>query len=469
MGTFAARIKELWQQARGLRMVVSVLAQHRLRTVLATLGVFLGALLLTGILHILEAINMQMQKEAVRLGSHVITITAAPVSFIRQDTVMEGKSTRTAPAASTDSVALSGNKASKERARSGSNAASGTGSGSPQQPVSAKQTRIAATLSKDDINEAVAALPQLVQGTPFILANGRVALNGTSLSCQLMGITTAYTGIWQYYPKYGRFFTGEEDAQQALVCVLGMELAKRFFSDPKDAVGQYLQLHKSTVLVVGVMEEKGVDAGGTKLDEMVFIPVTTYMQRFSSMDHFSGAFLELRDRREMALVKTALVSLLRKNHHLEQADPDDFSISLSEQVDQFVGNALQLVRTLGYIGAAISFSIGTLGILSIMTLLVQSRRLEIGIRRAVGATRKNILAQFIGEAAIMAAIGGVLGVLTALGLSALLYSLGVLPAYYSMLTTFAVCVLSIVCGITAGAYPAWQAAKTDVLSVLRSS
>ena len=138
-----------------------------------------------------------------------------------------------------------------------------------------------------------------------------------------------------------------------------------------------------------------------------------------------------------------------------------------DEVDEMVTNALKLIRTLGLIGSGLSFAIGTLGILSIMTLLVRSRRLEIGMRRVVGATRKKILLQFIAEAAFLSTAGGLSGVATALFLCALIVLFGLLPGYFSASITLGVLILSILCGILAGAYPAWKAAHTDVLQTLR--
>lgn len=122
---------------------------------------------------------------------------------------------------------------------------------------------------------------------------------------------------------------------------------------------------------------------------------------------------------------------------------------------------------LGIIGSGLSFAIGTLGILSIMTLLVRSRRLDIGLRRVAGATRRRLMLQFLEEAAFMSTAGGVLGVLAALGLVGLVVASGTLPGCFSATITLGVLLLSILCGVLAGTYPAWKAANTDVLKTLR--
>jgi len=128
---------------------------------------------------------------------------------------------------------------------------------------------------------------------------------------------------------------------------------------------------------------------------------------------------------------------------------------------------LSLVQTLGLISSSVSFAVGGLGILSIMILLVRTRRLEIGVRRAVGARRRDIVRQFMFEAGLMAGIGGFFGVLGAVGLAAAVTRFGGMPLVLDPLLLAAVLAGSVLLGLAAGAYPAWQAAQVEVLEVLR--
>ncbi len=148
-------------------------------------------------------------------------------------------------------------------------------------------------------------------------------------------------------------------------------------------------------------------------------------------------------------------------------EPNDFSVNFAGQVDEMVTNAMELMTTLGFIGAGISFFVGSLGIFSIMILMVHARKTEIGIRRAVGAPKRLILLQFLFEAGLMAGTGGALGVGVALALTQLVAALGLLPAYLNISLALGVCLLSLTCGLLAGGYPAWKAAKLEVLAALR--
>jgi putative ABC transport system permease protein len=130
--------------------------------------------------------------------------------------------------------------------------------------------------------------------------------------------------------------------------------------------------------------------------------------------------------------------------------------------------ALDLVQTLGLISSSISFAVGGLGILSIMVLLVRTRRLEIGVRRAVGARRIDIIRQFMLEAALMAGTGGSLGVIFALLLLVIVCQIGNLPLVFEPLLVLGSLAGSVLLGLAAGAYPAWQAAHVEILEVLKS-
>ncbi len=424
----------------GLRAALRILAVQPLRTLLAMLGVFLGALLLTGVTHVLGAISLKIEAQARGLGSHIATVSAERPSFSRRADV------RAAPGAGADSGA-----APDAAERDGRHA-----------PLEA-----AATLTPQDLDAAVAGIPHFMAGVPFVVSSGWVSHGGQGSGGSIMGVTPGYPGLHMVAPAHGRFFDEEEERRAALVCVLGNALARRLFDDPAAAVGAYVRIHRSAVLVVGVMGPRGADSGGTNRDEVVFVPIRTAMQRFSSQTHVTGFFLEMQSRTAIPALGRSLEGLLRQRHRLAPAQGNDFSVNFAEQVDDMVAAALDLMTTLGFIGAGISFFVGSLGIFSIMILQVHSRQVEIGIRRAVGAPRRLIMQQFLCEAGFMAGAGGALGVAVALGLLEAVAAWGLLPRYLNIPLAGAVCLLSVACGVLAGGYPAWKAARVEVLAALR--
>jgi putative ABC transport system permease protein len=216
------------------------------------------------------------------------------------------------------------------------------------------------------------------------------------------------------------------------------------------------------------MAEKGSDLSGTDQDEQVFVPLTTYMRRMSNQTWVSGVFMNLKRGASEDAARRAATEILRQRHGTSGND-DDFSILTAREATQLQKKALDLVWTLGLLSSGISFSVGSLGILSIMILLVRARRLEIGIRRSVGATRGNIMGQFLMESAIMAGAGGAAGVITSAGLITIVYYFAGLPFVYDPLLIGGICAGSVLLGLAAGAYPAWQASRLEILAVLRSA
>ena len=432
-----------------IRMVSSVLMRHKLRSTLATLGVFMGAMLLTCILHVLESVHLKLKNEAEGLGANLVTVAAGPVDFVRlvNETQETSESSEAAPGGNQTSIAETAKTTERHSA--------------PSPPPKA------ATLTEADITALVEGLPQIVQGVPFILASGQAGSGLRRSSCQMLGTTTALPELRRFRPAHGRFFSNDEALEGARVCLLGNSLAKWLFSSPEAALGETVRVGKSRLRVIGVMEEKGMDPGGLRMDELLILPIASYIRSAGRQEHISGAWLALRDRNDLESLKNAINTLLRERHRLPPGK-NDFTLTMGEQVDELTGNALRLVRTLGIIGSGLSFAIGTLGILSIMTLLVRSRRLEIGLRRVTGATRRQILLQFMGEAAFMSATGGFLGVCSALAFCLLLAASGALPPFFSLSISLGVFALSTCCGILAGTYPAWKAARTNVLQALRA-
>lgn len=436
---------ELLQQGQsvgfraGVRAALRIFAVQRWRTIFAMMGVFLGALLLTGISHVLGSISLRIEDQARNLGSHVITITAEQPHFSRGPDVQ----------------VFDDGKLEKEAG----------GSSDHDERYSTLES--AATLTLDDMKAAVEEIPHIIAGVPYVLSDAMVIKGNRTSGCSVMGVSPSYPDMHNVSPAGGRFFTELENKQAALVCLLGDGLARRLFGDPDSALGDYVRIDRNTVLVVGVMAARGASSSGTNMDEVAFVPIRTGMQRFSTRDHISGFYLTMKDRETIPVLRQSLESLLRKRHHLASAEDSDFSISFAGQVEDMVAQAMELMTTLGFIGAGISFFVGSLGIFSIMILMVHARKNEIGIRRAVGAPRRLILQQFLFEAGLMAGVGGVAGVTAALVIMQLVAFFDFLPGYLNLSLSFGICLLSVGCGIMAGGYPAWKAAKLEVLAALR--
>ncbi len=401
-----------------LRIALKSLATHKMRTILAMLGVFLGAFALTGVLHISLAMEQKALEETEKLGPNLLMAMTGNIRFRRGDIRADAGNTHFKLP---DAVAL------------------------------------------------MRGLPDAVGGVPYLAFPMPIRAGDKKTMCQVVATWPGYPEIRGNHPEFGHFFTQDDEDEKNLVCTLGRTVATRLFGSAEAAVGESVFIFRARLRVLGVMGEKGVDVSGTNQDEQIFVPLSTYMRRLSNKDYIHGVYLQLADGTDFEAAKATATAILRRRHAIktEKGQPDDFRVLTAKDTMQVKQQALDLVQTLGYISSSLSFAIGGLGILSIMILLVRARRLEIGIRRAVGAKRRDIIRQFLIESGAMSAAGGATGTLAAVLLLALVYRLADFPNVYSLWLIGGSLAGSAALGLAAGAYPAWQAANIEVLRVLR--
>lgn len=402
----------------GLNIALASLRTHKLRTVLAMLGVFLGALALTGVQHVSMAMVRKAEIETEKLGPNLFMARAGGVRFRRSGGV--------------------------------------------------RVTSFPTTFKESDARALISGLPSAVEGTPFVMQNMHIRTGGTKIPCIIMAAHPNYQAIRSVRPQTGRFFTGEEVDSRAMVCVLGEKIATRLFGTPDKAVGRNVFVYRAQLKVLGVMERKGADIVGTDQDELVYVPLTTYMRRAANQDWVHGVYIRLAQGADPESAKEAATAILRKRHSILPGAGDDFTVLTARDTMRLQTQALDLVGTLGLISSSVSFAVGGLGILSIMILLVRARRLEIGVRRAVGARRTDIIAQFLFEAGLLSGVGGALGVACSMGLMLAVHVFADFPFVVSPPLLAAVLGGSVALGLAAGVYPAWQASRFEVLEILRN-
>lgn len=402
-----------------LRIALSSLSTHKARAIMAMLGVFVGALALTGVQHASRSMVVKAEQEVEKLGPNLFVARAGQIRV----------------------------------RRSGSARAVGED---------------VTTFTIADARAIISGSTRAVRGVPFVTKTMPIKYGATKVLCRLVGTEPEYTEIRNFRPEIGRFFTPAEIESKAKVCVLGQKIAQRLFGRPESALDKYVFFFRAAARVVGVMEPKGADITGEDQDEQVFTPITTYMRRFSNQDWITGAYIQLAEDADAERVKENITAILRKRHHIQPGEDDDFSLLTAKDTIELQREALDLVGTLGLISSSVSFAVGGLGIWSVMVLLVRTRRLEIGVRRAVGATRGDIVGQFLAEAGLLSGVGGVLGVLAAMALGLSLYFLDLFPLVIEPLLVISILVGSAGLGVAAGAIPAWRASRYEVLDVLRS-
>ncbi|WP_272698757.1 ABC transporter permease [Desulfovibrio sp. Fe33] len=401
-----------------LTIAVSSLSAHKLRAVLAMLGVFLGALAFTGVQHVSKIMVRQAEMETEKLGPNLYAVLAGAVRFTRGG-----------------AMRISG--------------------GSRNFVLS-------------DAQALIDSVPSVVDGTPFVTTTMTVRGGGNAVDAQIMACWPSYQEIRSFHPDTGRFFSWREVEDRAKVCVLGRKIAQRLYGRPEAAVGRDLYMFRASFRVIGVMEEKGRDVSGTDQDETLLLPLTTYMRRASNQQWLSGVYLRLAKDAGLDMVNESVNAIMRERHRIDPGEDDDFSSMSAADAIKLQRQALDLMTTLGGITSTISFAVGGMGILSIMILVVRSRRVEIGVRRAVGGRRRDIVRQFLFESGLMAAVGGGLGVAVTVILVLVGCTLADLPVIIDPASLATTLIGSCLLGVAAGAYPAWQAANIEILDVLRS-
>jgi putative ABC transport system permease protein len=319
------------------------------------------------------------------------------------------------------------------------------------------------------VPEAMLVMPQLD------LRNQQVIANGRESRIRTIGTGAQYAELFSRDVVAGRFFDEAEVDSSARVAVITRKVIDSLFPDVYP-IGQTLRIRNVRFTVIGVLNEQGSDFGppGTDLDNMIFIPITTAQTRLSGERVISGdrpitnIVVGARDSSRVDLVADQIRQTLREERGLTFRDEDNFQVVTQDQLlNSFTSVTALLTIFLGFI-AGISLVVGGIGIMNIMLVTVTERTREIGLRKAVGAQKRDIMLQFLVEAVVLALIGGTAGVLLAglatLGATAALETLNVAVQPSSVVLATAI---STMIGIFFGIYPANRAASLNPIDALR--
>jgi len=334
----------------------------------------------------------------------------------------------------------------------------------------------AVTLTLDDARALAdpANVPSAVAIAPQVNSFGQVVASGQNARTQILGVTPEYAQVRNYQVLSGEFIQASHVTARSAVAVLGYTTAANLFGDPESAVGQSIRINGQPFRVIGVLAPKGT-IGPFSQDDLVMVPLTTVQTRL-----FRGANVRGSDSVSLISVQVADASLihqatqeiaetLRQRHRVLYED--DFTISSQQDV---LNTALQITGALTlFLGgiAAISLLVGGIGIMNIMLVTVTERTREIGIRKAVGARRRDILTQFLIEAVMLSVMGGVLGIAVGWGISRLLGNIQLgttaIQPEVGLDAVLMATLFSMAVGIFFGIYPASRAAALNPIEALR--
>ncbi len=322
-----------------------------------------------------------------------------------------------------------------------------------------------------------ARLPDVLTVVPMMRRSVTVVAGDRAVSTQLSGVTPAYPQVRNFYPAAGTFISELDMQRAARIAVLGQTVVENLFPDEPYPIGREMRINGVRFRIVGVMEEKGA-SGPTDQDDVIFVPMTT-VQRLLPHRSRSGEYrvsliyvqAVSEDRMEAAAEEVAEV--LRERHGILFRDEDDFTIITQKDLISVFGQITGVLTIfLGAI-AGISLVVGGIGIMNIMLVSVTERTREIGIRKAVGARRRDILAQFLVEAVVLALIGGLvgilLGVLGSAGVTTAIhrFSDAQFRAVVSLQAVLLATLFSAAVGLFFGIYPARRASLLNPIDALR--
>jgi putative ABC transport system permease protein len=321
------------------------------------------------------------------------------------------------------------------------------------------------TLKLADVKRIKESIPGIVEAVPFFDISYPAIYEEKKLTVSIIGATDAIFKIRNLDLMMGRHFTNSEDYKAEKKAVVGYKVFDNFFQS-EDPIGKYIMVYRVPTEIIGVMDEKGTDLAGQDQDLQVYIPLNTFMRRYSNVDYIKGAYFQVQDGISLNEMKQNLKMFIRKIHNMKPEQKDDFSLYTMEDVVKTQEQGIRLVSILTIIASTVSFLIGGLGIFAIMLLSISERKLEIGIRRVVGSRKRDIILQFLTESVIVALVGGALGVSVGFIITVIVSYFSNLPFSLYIGNIILSLLISTAVGILAGIYPAIQGTKYEPVSVL---
>ncbi len=322
------------------------------------------------------------------------------------------------------------------------------------------------TLTARDARAILESIPLIKTVSPNVDARIQVIAGNSNWNTVYRGVAPEYLSIRRWSVERGNCFTAQDVATSANVCVLGRTVAEQLFGDD-DPVGRSIRVRDQPFRVLGVLKAKGESATGQDQDDFFIMPWTTAQHKVKGISWLDDILCSAISPEAIRPARTQIIALLRQRHHLRPDAPEDFNIRAPEEMLQAQEDTSRTFTILLLSIASVSLMVGGIGIMNIMFVTVTERTREIGVRMAVGATKRNVQAQFLLEALILSSLSGGVGVLVGI-VASIVFSrtLGwptIIPPHWIVIAVL----FSAVIGVFFGFYPARRAALLDPIDALR--
>lgn len=326
------------------------------------------------------------------------------------------------------------------------------------------------TLTLED-EQAIRKLSNIKNTYAGSIGQQLVSYGSEKKQAMLYGVGPLFMNIDRTKLAAGRFFTEEEDRSLASVVVLGPKIKDKLFGPGNDFLEKWVKVGRQKFMVIGVMESRGASFG-FDMDEMIYVPIQTLQKKIMGVDHVMYILSQVADPKLTDQTASEITDLLRERHNITDPTRDDFAVTPMTEAISMINTVFWGISLLLVAVAGISLVVGGVGIMNIMYVSVLERTYEIGLRKAIGAKRKDILSQFMWEAIFMTLIGAVVGVMLGVGIS---YLVSVVANSQGFAWQFVIlpsslilaCGVATAIGIIFGVFPARTASKMDAVEALR--
>jgi len=322
------------------------------------------------------------------------------------------------------------------------------------------------SLTTEDADAIAQKVTNVKSVAPVASGSYQVSADSSNTNVTVTGTTVDYPSIRSVTLQAGSWFSEEQARNAARVAVLGPTTAETLFGSVEAALGQQMRITGQPFKVIGVTTSKG-GSGFMNTDDAVYIPFTTYEAQLSSAGGVSTLYVEASSQEAMTQVEDDISALLLSRHGIEDADKADFQIMNQADLASTLDTVTTLMTALLGSIAGISLLVGGIGIMNMMLTTVTERIREIGLRKALGATRSDLTSQFLAESVALTVLGGIVGIILGWAIALAVTTFSTMTVSVSGLSVLLAVGVSTAIGIIFGYYPARRAAKLDPIEALR--